>query len=218
MNEPFSQSGPEDPIPGDSIRRGAVNSYFDAAAKEYGENSEKGAWAWLKNAEYNAVASQLGSITGLVILDAGCGAGWYAKRLALQKPKAYVALDALFSMVVRARDEGMDALVADSQSLPFKPVFDVVLCAGALEFMESPPLFFLEAARVLRPGGQLTLLAPTNSAPGKLYRWWHGRHGFDIHLFGEEDLASMASSAGLRLESLGRAGIFNLAARMRKPG
>lgn len=193
-----------------------MKSYFDSAAVEYGQKSEKGAWAWLKNAEYDAVAGQLGSIEGMVTLDAGCGAGWYAKRLATQKPKTYVALDTLFSMVARARAEGMDSLVADSLSLPFKPVFDVVLCAGALEFMDSPPLFFREAARVLKPGGQVTLLAPAKTIPGKIYRWWHRRHGFEIHLFSEDDLASMATSAGLRLESVGRAGIFNLAARMKK--
>jgi len=194
-----------------------VKSYFDSAAVEYGQKSEKGAWAWLKNAEYEAVAAQLGSIEGLVTLDAGCGAGWYAKRLASHKPKTYVALDTLFSMVAKARAEGMDSLVADSLFLPFKPVFDVVLCAGALEFMDAPPLFFHEAARVLKPGGQVTLLAPSKNIPGKIYRWWHRRHGFEIHLFSEDDLASQAIASGLRLESARKAGIFNLAARMRKP-
>ena len=195
-----------------------MREYFDTAAREYHDKSQKGAWSLLKNAEYEAVAQMLGSIQGLTVLEAGCGAGWYAGRLAAMEPARYVAFDALFSMAAGARAAGVDAFVADSQAIPAKPGFDAVLCAGALEFMDSPGLFFAEAARVLKPGGRLALLAPEDSLAGAGYRWWHRRHGFEIHLFTERGLAAMAEGAGLRLAAARGAGLFNLAARMEKPG
>ncbi|MDH4184661.1 MAG: class I SAM-dependent methyltransferase [Nitrospinota bacterium] len=205
------------PTGGKAPHRRAVQEYFDVAAREYGQKSEQGAWGWLKNAEFDAVARQLGAINGLDVLEAGCGAGWYAKRLAGQRPRTYVALDALYSMAAKARSAGVDTLVADSMALPFKAGFDVVLCAGALEFMESPALFFIEAAAALRPGGRAVILAPSKSVAGGIYRWWHRRHGFEIHLFSQEDIGAMAQGAGLRLASVSSAGLFNLAARLEKP-
>jgi SAM-dependent methyltransferase len=204
--------------PGGAAGHGrAVREYFDVAAGEYGEKSERGAWGWLKNAEYEAVVDQLGSIQGLAVLEAGVGAGWYARRLSAMAPARYVAFDALFSMAARAGAGGVSALVADSMAIPFKPVFSVVLCAGALEFMESPSLFFTEAARALKPGGRVALLAPKEGLAGRIYRWWHRRHGFEIHLFSEDILRRLAQGAGLRLAGVRRAGLFNLAARMEKP-
>ena len=64
--------------------------------------------------------------------------------------------------------------VADAQRLPFgADVATNIVMVDVLHHIEFPPLFFREAARVLRPGGHLILLEIA-SPRAPLLRWLHG--------------------------------------------
>lgn len=128
-----------------------------------------------------------------------------------------VVSDALFPMAQASRSGGVKAVVADVSSLPVKPVFDRIVCAGTLEFVPEPARFLAESARALKPGGRLVILAPSTNVLAHLYRLWHKRHGFVINLFSAETIMEMAESCGLKVTSIRRAALFNLTAQMVKP-
>ncbi|MBF0635004.1 MAG: methyltransferase domain-containing protein [Nitrospinae bacterium] len=198
-------------------KQGRVNEYFGGVSGEYNEKSARGLWRLVREAEYAAVMREIGPVEGLCVFEAGCGGGWYSRRLAQLKPRLLVASDALFPMTRAARTGTTKGVVADISNLPVKPVFDRILCAGAMEFVADPSLFVMEAARVLKPGGRLVILSPSTTFLARIYRFWHKRHGFEINLFSEEAFRQMAERSGLRVESIKHAPLFNLAVRMVKP-
>ena len=94
------------------------------------------------------------------VLDAGCGRGELAERLA-HTGIDVVALDQSERMVELTRARGVDALVADVQALPFADgEFDVVVANFMLYHVPDVHRALAELARVLRPGGRL--VAATN--------------------------------------------------------
>lgn len=96
------------------------------------------------------------------ILEVGCGWGELAVWLARDTGADVVAIDLSPRMVELARQRGVDAQVADVQSLPFEDgSFDVAVAAWMLYHVPDLDRGIAELARVLRPGGRL--VAVTNS-------------------------------------------------------
>jgi SAM-dependent methyltransferase len=96
------------------------------------------------------------------VLEVGCGPGELSERLARELGADVVAIDLSERMVELARGRGVEASVADVQSLPFADAsFDCVVAAWMLYHVADVDLGLAEIARVLRPGGQL--VAVTNS-------------------------------------------------------
>jgi SAM-dependent methyltransferase len=96
------------------------------------------------------------------LLEVGCGWGELAEWLARETEATVVAIDLSARMVELARERGIDARVADVQSLPFADgAFDCVVAAWMLYHVPDLDRGIAELARVLRPGG--TLVAVTNS-------------------------------------------------------
>ena len=104
------------------------------------------------------------------VLEVGCGEGEMAEQIASRLGVELVAIDLSPRMVELARARGLDARVADIQSLPFADdTFDVVLAAWMLYHVPDLDRGLAEVARVLRPGG--ALIAVTN-APDHLQELW----------------------------------------------
>ena len=96
-------------------------------------------------------------LPGLLALEVGCGFGSASALLRTQGANV-VALDIELPRVQHARQEGVEAALADANALQFKDgVFDLVLCIGVLEHLPAPRRFIDEAYRCLRPGGHLYL-------------------------------------------------------------
>jgi SAM-dependent methyltransferase len=61
-------------------------------------------------------------------------------------------------------------LVADAQRLPFAAsVLSNIVMFDVLHHLEFPPLLFLEAARVLRPGGRIVMVDPAITLGSSLF-------------------------------------------------
>lgn len=113
------------------------------------------------NAHYErpATLSLLPDVTGLDVLDAGCGPGVYSQWL-LKNGATVTALDASPKMVELARarvgDRAAVHLADLSERLELSDdAFDLVLAPLVLDYIENWRFLFREFARVLRPGGTL---------------------------------------------------------------
>ena len=94
---------------------------------------------------------------GTRMLDAGTGPGFVA-RAAIERGATVTAVDRSSTMVRMARADGIEAIEADVESLPFgDAAFDTVVGAYLLNHLARPRSALAELKRVLAPGGRLAL-------------------------------------------------------------
>ncbi len=123
---------------------------------------------WAARLEARTLLELTGPVAGLQVLDAGCGTGYFTRLLATQGARAWGVdrdVDRLLLARELAHRGGLPQLfvAGDILSLPFRDQsFDVVAMVTVLEFQEDRSRALAEAARVLRPGGRLAVLALTS--------------------------------------------------------
>ncbi|MFH8367649.1 SAM-dependent methyltransferase [Streptomyces sp. NPDC018031] len=146
---------------------------FDAAL--YGPNVHVGYWDSLEDTTSlpdaadrltDMMIKRLGVGPGDRVLDIGCGVGGPAVRLAKATGAEVVGINVSVKQVEKANalaeSEGVSGKVGfqhgDAMALPFEDAsFDAVWMLESVMQMPSRAAAFAEAARVLRPGGRLTL-------------------------------------------------------------
>jgi demethylmenaquinone methyltransferase/2-methoxy-6-polyprenyl-1,4-benzoquinol methylase len=109
-----------------------------------------------------------------VVLDVAAGTGDFTRELRRQHQRA-IATDLSFNMLHEGR-EVPERVQADASTLPFRRAsFDGVTCGYALRNFTDLQATFDEMARVLRPGGRLSLLevAEPHAGPWRAgFRFW----------------------------------------------
>jgi SAM-dependent methyltransferase len=175
-----------------------TREWFEAAAAGYQDASSRWPWSWLRAWEARSVDHALESVEGERVLELGCGAGFYTRRLIAGGAARVVAVDQAPAMVA-ALPKAAVGVVADARTLDLPEPFDVVLCAGMLEFVDDPGPALRAAARHIRPGGRCVLLAPGSGPAAQVYRWWHERHGVAVRLYAPGELAERARKVGWTL-------------------
>jgi 2-polyprenyl-3-methyl-5-hydroxy-6-metoxy-1,4-benzoquinol methylase len=106
----------------------------------------------------------------LDVLDIGGGTGGFAVRVAQLGHRVTVvdpSPDALAALARRARELGVEVegRQGDLAALGVgEQAVDLVLCHGVLEVVEDPAAALTALARVLRPGGRLSLLVAQRNA------------------------------------------------------
>jgi ubiquinone/menaquinone biosynthesis C-methylase UbiE len=159
---------------------------------------------------------------GEVIVDVGCGTGWYAaglRRDCRDLPGVViVGADLSTGMLASARAAGAHPLVqSDASRLPFGDnSVDVIVTRGVLHHLPDPALALGEWRRVLRPGGAVVVSSePTPSVDrhgellvrvllGVLRRpltpeedfWEIASMAANLHVFSPRDVAAAAGEAG----------------------
>ena len=178
-----------------------VLSYFQHRASDYRAASGAGLWAWQRRREAATLAALAGEVKGRAALDLGCGAGFYAIRLADAGARPVVAVDASPAMIAAIADPRIETVVGDAATIILDRRFQLALLAGLLEFVADPIAVLANARRCLEPGGRMVALVPRDNFAGRLYRRFHRRHGFAIALFDRPRFALLAERAGLALLS-----------------
>jgi SAM-dependent methyltransferase len=104
------------------------------------------------------------------VLEVGCGWGEFAARIRDELGAVVVATDLSPRMVELSAERGLDARVADVETLPFEDgEFDCVIANWMLYHVPDLDRGLAEIARVLRPSGRL--VAGTSSHEHLVELW-----------------------------------------------
>jgi len=117
---------------------------------------------------YELVREQIGSVTGLRILEVACGRGGFVKELSRNGAHVTGCDFSLAALRVgqeklRAQGNGTSAALiqGDAQALPFADKsFDLVVSCETIEHVPDVRKALLEMWRVARPGARLLLTTP----------------------------------------------------------
>ena len=134
------------------------------------------------------------------VLEAGCGRGELAERIAGELRAEVVALDQSERMVELTCARGIEAHAGDVQELPFPDAsFDAAVAAWMLYHVPDVDRALAELARVLRPGGRL--VAVTNGDRNLPELWGlFGGSGRRTHAFSVENGAEQLARHFARVE------------------
>ena len=153
-------------------------------------------------------------------IDLGSGSGWGSWLLAEAGYDVWLCDFEANSLAIGAiydHPNVQGRFVTDARFVPFGPgSFDLVLMKEFVHHVEDFPALFVEANRVLRPGGVLALMEPTRSLRQHVYELRHPdpHHGHHITWLGAYRRA--LGKAGFRVE-LETASYHNACQRARNP-
>jgi SAM-dependent methyltransferase len=138
---------------------------------------------------------------GAVVLEAGCGEGYGADRIA-EAARTVVGFDydAASAAHVASAYPRVRAVRGNLAGLPFGTgAFDVVASLQVIEHLWDQPGFLVECGRVLRPAGTLLLSTPnrlTFSPPNRPLNPFHHRE------LSPAELAELLAGAGFEVTRL----------------
>lgn len=202
-------------LPPDAWESDGVRAEADQWDREAGRYEARRAVDPRSMAAVEAAVRAVGARPGEVVLDAGCGTGLVARRLAAAGARV-TALDLSLKSLEYLRDRApgpIELVQGDLTRVPFADdSFDRVVCANALQHIQGAAArasCVRELARVLRPGGTLVVTAQQYSIPRRRAGWVKEGASGDrvryIHRFAARELAELlaAEVAAVRLRGAG---------------
>lgn len=193
-----------------------AQQYFESVSNAYDDKVSSGILSLPRRLERQAVLDFCDFPTsGPRVLDVGCGAGFYSLR-AKALGKHVTAVDSSPGMVKSVEAKVDKAFVTDLENQPFTEKYDVVICAGVLDFVLDPKKAFINLANAVEVGGRLVILGPRKGLGGLFYRIEKLCFGFRVNLFTLKWYEEVASQCGLRLVEYKKPLPTNLAIRFER--
>lgn len=137
----------------------------DTVLFDYFKEDESAVARFERNISRKAIISRVPK-GDIVLLDAGCGGGWVAKRFAGSGIKL-VSMDISTSNPEKVLKDnpadGHAGLTADAMFLPLKKdSVDCIIAAEIIEHVPDPARLVQNFTDALKPGGRLILITPYN--------------------------------------------------------
>jgi ubiquinone/menaquinone biosynthesis C-methylase UbiE len=167
------------------------DAYAPKWAERFGEYGDRNREAVITP----ALLKMIGDVSGMQVLDAGCGEGYLSRLLAKigAKVSAFDYADEMVRIAIERTDAslGIDYWVDNAETIPNVPdsSFDLVVSNMVLVDLEKYEDAICEAFRVLRPGGRflLTNVHPCFMTPDSGWEFdedgnrlhWNVDHYFD---------------------------------------
>ena len=192
-----------------------TKGYFDSVALGYSRNSESSLWKWQRQKEVAAIRRLLDETLGDV-LELACGSGYYTRLLRQRGCTRLVAVDFSLTMLKECQVDGCVKIAANIEEFVSGERFDLVFCAGGLEFLLHPEAVFRNASEMLRSDGALVVLMPRASLAGLLYQFFHWCHRVPVRLFRLKDVQQWADMAGMKVNEWENVALFSMTARLTK--
>lgn len=111
-------------------------------------------------AKYDRIIDSIGDLRFKVVLDAGCGPGFYVEKLS-KITDLYIGLDICRGMLDIAKDmhkhiSNVEFIVGDADHPPFRDrLFDIVLAVTLLQNQPDPRLTISKLAKLVKDDGIL---------------------------------------------------------------
>jgi malonyl-CoA O-methyltransferase len=140
-----------------------IRTAFDADVSLYPDTVDE------DDGRLQAVVKCLGDLSGLSVLDAGCGKGRFARALIARYPSAEMwGVDVSDAMLLHV-PPGIRTKQGSLLNLPFSDSsFDRVYCVEALEHAIDPSAAVSELCRVAKPGGRIVIVDKNIQRQGAL--------------------------------------------------
>jgi SAM-dependent methyltransferase len=176
--------------------------YFNQVANKYQNRSLSGIWSFVRDLEATAIMKSIEGFSGMTCLEFGCGAGYYTDRLVSLRAKILVAVDISENMLKQLADPSIKKVRGDIQNVRFDMKFDRILCAGTIEFLESPDKFFINMKAHLSSKGKAVLLFPRKGVCGALYKVYHRCHKVRVKTFKLDKVEKILNDIELKIENI----------------
>ncbi|ELV7529288.1 malonyl-ACP O-methyltransferase BioC [Edwardsiella ictaluri] len=153
----------------DWVNKPALAAAFSRAAHSY-----DGAAAFQRRCGERLLALLPAEGLGRKALDAGCGTGYFSRRLTAMDYRV-TALDLAPGMLAQARqiNSARDYLLADMENLPLSAgCVDLCFCNLAIQWCASLPRALSELMRVTRPGGRVVFSTLADGSLQELGTAW----------------------------------------------
>jgi SAM-dependent methyltransferase len=190
-------------------------TYFNSKAASYDLLGQRRPWRAVRAAEMKAISELIGPVSGLDLLELGCGTGFYSDQLRHAGARVF-GIDHSPMMIAELFRKGMEGHCTDVQNLHLDRSFHRILAAGLVEFLQNENSLFSVAKAHIRSGGQLVVLAPRAGLVGYAYELAHSWMGCKAIARPLKDLEQAAINNGWRIEIARPAGPLAVAIRFRE--
>jgi SAM-dependent methyltransferase len=142
---------------------------------------------WLILNEYQLMTSEFIKYfadldTDILVLDAGCGDGFFLEILRNLGFKSIYGVDTVAPLIGIARKKGLQVVEGSIYDLRVQSKLDVILLCNALEYVENPGMAIARTYDALKEDGILYLIVTVyDSDYGKSRRWFRRHKIADVN-------------------------------------